>query len=270
MSESRKLGLLAILLTAIAIAGYGQTRQHGSSANMQMAMPPVYLGIDFQLVDAEKAKALKLKETAGLEVTRVRENSPAAKAGIQVQDVILEIGGQKVGGQQQFVDVISSKASGTKITLTISRAGATRTLSATLEPRPQDLVFSALPPGGVFPAIPLSPEDLQAMIAASAPRAGYDGAELSPQLAAFFGVQNGVLVFTVYEKTPAERAGMKAGDIVTKVNGFPVSSPREISAILRQSRKVVSFTVIRNKKEMALNVEISLNRSPFPPDEAVN
>jgi S1-C subfamily serine protease len=63
--------------------------------------------------------------------------------------------------------------------------------------------------------------------------------------------------------TPASRAGLKAGDIVTRVNGTPVTSPREISGLVRVSgKKEISFTVVRNKKEMALKVEIALAQSP--------
>jgi S1-C subfamily serine protease len=115
----------------------------------------------------------------------------------------------------------------------------------------------------------MSAEDLQAMITGDAPRVGFTGEGLGSQLAGYFGVQEGVLVQTVYEKTPAERAGLKAGDVVIKVNGMPVANPHEISGIVRQAKKAVVFTVVRNKKEITLNLEIALTHSPFEND-AVN
>jgi serine protease Do len=96
------------------------------------------------------------------------------------------------------------------------------------------------------------------------PRAGFEGEMLTPQLAEFFGVKQGVLVRTVNGKSPAERAGLKAGDVVTKVNGTPVSSPREVSSLLRASHGKATFTVTRNHKEIMLNVEIAEDRSQSP------
>ncbi len=104
---------------------------------------------------------------------------------------------------------------------------------------------------------------------ADAPAVGFIGAGLNPQIAEFFGVKEGVLVWEVEPKTPGERAGLKAGDIVVKVNGTPVTNPREITGLVRMSgKKTVVFTVVRNKKEMTLNVEVSDSRQS-PPEREV-
>ena len=110
-----------------------------------------------------------------------------------------------------------------------------------------------MPPGGFWDGnSPIS------SLSGSGALVGFEGQSLSPQLAEYFGVKDGVLVWTVGPNTPAQRAGLKAGDIVTKVNGTPVTSPREISGLVRaKGAKMFSFTVIRNKKEISLNVEIS-------------
>jgi serine protease Do len=226
-------------------------------------MAPGYLGVGFQELTPERVKALSLKEPAGVEVTSVTDDAPAAKAGIHVHDVILEVSGQKITNGQDFVDSIQGKTPGTKITLTLWRGSAKQTLSATLERQvmPQ-LPFAAM--------VPISSEDMQALFAGDAWKVGFEGEPLTPQLATFFGVPQGegVLVRTVAEKTPAEKAGLKAGDVVIKVNGMPVSRPGEIVGIVHQSKKVV-FTVVRNRKEITLNVEIAINNNPFEP-EAVN
>jgi serine protease Do len=257
----KKTGLLCIVLAALAIAGFAQTsaRQSARSANLQMAMPAGYLGVGVQEVTPERAKALNLKDDSGMEVTNVTEDGPAAKAGVHVKDVILEVSGQKVDSGEDFLEAIGGKAPGTKVSLTLLRNGAKQTITATLGSRPPNLpttgmMIPPIPPG------PLSPDDIQAMAAGEAPKVGFDGIALSPQLAEYFGVREGVLVSSVSSKTPAEKAGLKAGDVVTKVNGMPVSSPREISGIVRQSKKTVSFTIVRNKKEMTLSIEIARNR----------
>jgi len=252
---------------ALAIVGYGQTtKQRANSANLQVSSG--YLGVGVQGLTDERAKALNLKDNSGVEVKTVTEDAPAARAGIHMSDVILEINGQKVDSSEQFTESIVGKAPGTKISLTVARNGVKQTMAATLGVRPPDLPMNAAPQNGMIPTPfgPMAPGDLQAMITGEAPRIGFLGEGLGSQLAEFFGVQEGVLVQTVYEKTPAERAGLKAGDVVTKVNGMPVASPREISGIVRQAKKTVVFTVVRNKKEITLSLEIALAHSPFESD----
>ena len=61
-----------------------------------------YIGLGVAEIDAERAKALNLKEERGVEVKSVTENSPAAKAGIKTGDMVLEYNGQRVEGMDQF------------------------------------------------------------------------------------------------------------------------------------------------------------------------
>ena len=96
---------------------------------------------------------------------------------------------------------------------------------------------------------------------------GIDGETLTPQLAQYFGVEEGVLVRTVNPRTPAEKAGIKAGDVIVKVNGTPVTSAREISGLLRVGHKPMVFTVVRNRKEITLNVELALEFDPWHEQE---
>jgi S1-C subfamily serine protease len=63
---------------------------------------------------------------------------------------------------------------------------------------------------------------------------------------------------------------LKAGDVVVKVNGTPVTNPREISGLVRAShKKAIAFTVVRNKKEISLNVEIAEDRTNTPGREVL-
>lgn len=252
----KKAGLICMLLAALAFAGHAQTsgRQRARNTNLQVSSASGYLGVGVQ----------DLPDNSGVEVETVTEDAPAARAGIRRKDVIVEFDGQKIDGKDQFTASIIGKAPGTKVNLTVLRNGVRQNIVATLGLRPADLPLSGPQSGMLMPAVPVSPEDLQAMIAADAPKVGFEGEALTPQLAEFFGVHEGVLVRTVTGKTPAERSGLKAGDVVTRVNGIPVTSPREISGIVRQSKKTVVFTIVRNRKEMTLSVEIAWDLySPF-------
>ncbi|HVW12096.1 MAG TPA: PDZ domain-containing protein [Bryobacteraceae bacterium] len=264
----KKAGLVCIVAAAMAIVGYAQTsKSRGHSANLQGQGTFGYLGVGVQDMTPEAVKLFGLKDTAGVIVSWVVAGEAGDKAGVHEHDVILELDGRKVNSRNEFSDIILGKAPGTKINLTILRGSTKQNLTARLTTRPFGLPLevTAAPPGVVGP---LTPEDVQMAIAAAnavpAPRLGFYVMEMMPQLSTFFGVHDGVLVQSVTPGTPAEKAGLKAGDVVTKVNGIPVSTEREIIGIVRQTGgKVVSFTVVRNKKQMTLSLEVAWNRDPF-------
>ncbi len=243
-----------------------------SSGGHLVASKRGWLGVGLGDLTQERAKSLKLKDDSGVEVTHIEQNSPAAKAGLKEHDVITEVNGQAIEDGEQFARTISETSPGSKVGLTIWRNGAKQTVSATLEARPTMMVFgngwsAPMPP---MPPMPAMPEfDGMTFMTGQAPRVGFEGETLTPQLAEFFGVKEGVLVRTVSEKTAASKAGLKAGDVVIKVSGTPVSSTREISGIIRALHKNVTFTVMRNHKEITLNVELAEDRTPGPDREVL-
>ena len=83
------------------------------------------------------------------------------------------------------------------------------------------------------------------------------------QLADFFGVKEGVLVRSVTHESPAEKAGLKAGDVIVKVGDSKVSTSRDVATALRAARpdRGVPVTVVRNKKEVALSVTLEDRRN---------
>ena len=230
-----------------------------------------WLGVGLGDLTAERMKALKLKDDSGVEVTRVEEKSPAAKAGLREHDVILEVNGQKVEEGEEFARTIAEMAPGSKTTLGIWRGGAKQTITATLEARPLQVWYLNNQNGDLMPPLPAMPSMTEgfSIMTGQSPRVGFEGETLTPQLADFFGVKEGVLVRTVSEKTAASKAGLKAGDVIVKVSGTPVSSTREISGIIRALHRNVTFTVIRNHKEVLLNVEIAEERMPSPDREVL-
>jgi len=225
-----------------------------------------YLGVGVAEITEDRAKALKLSNDSGVEVKHVDDDSPASKAGLKESDVILEVNNQKVDDVEQFVKSIGDAGPNAKVELSVWRAGAKQNITATLGAR-RGMAMAMPMPGGGWDGTMVAPrslEDAFPALVGDAPKVGFEGEMLTPQLAEFFGVKEGVLVRTVNTKSAAEKAGLKAGDVVTKVNGTAVTSPREISSLLRASRKTASFTVVRNHKEVTLNVEIAEDHSPGP------
>jgi serine protease Do len=100
---------------------------------------------------------------------------------------------------------------------------------------------------------------------------GVESESLNPQLAEFFGVKEGVLVRSVTKGTAAEKAGLKAGDVITRVGDKNVSSSKDISSALRSVTpgKPFPVTVMRDRKEMTVNATIEEKSSGGGPRRRV-
>ncbi len=215
-----------------------------------------YLGVNLAEIDANRAKELKLKDDYGVEITRVEDNSPAEKAGIKPGDVVLEYNGQRVEGMEQFGRMVRETPAGREVKLTISRNGATQTVAAVLGSR--KVRFPAnFPPGFEMPEFHM-PDIPQIYTATRSAMLGVEAEALGSQLATYFGVKEGVLVRSVLENTPAQKAGIKAGDIITKLDGTAVTTPSELSGAVRaaNAKKTYTVEVMRDRKPLSLTVTV--------------
>jgi len=253
--------LAASALTPAVRAQSGRTRTITTISNSSS-----YLGIGVQDIDEERAKSLKLKETRGTEVTKVLDDSPAAKAGIKVGDVVTEYNGQVVDGQEQLTRLIRETPVGRQVKVVVWRNGASQTLTATTEAA-KSIVFDGgtwIQPEIRVPEITIPPipqiDIPNLYMTYQNPALGIIGESLSQQeqLADFFGVKDGVLVKSVTSNSAAEKAGIKAGDVIIKLDDSKVSTTREITSALRslRTKKTITVTVVRNKKEIPLSVTI--------------
>lgn len=238
-----------------------------------------YLGIGVKEILGERAKELKLKEEAGIEVTFVDSDSPAEKAGLKVGDAVLEYQGNRIEGAEQFVRFVRETPVGRQVKLKIVRNGASQTLAATIGERrggmigmaPKDRERIEQEMARVRERIRAIPEirmpDVpHAVMGWRSGMLGIDGESISDQFADFFGVKEGVLVRGVAKGMPAEKAGIKAGDVIVRVEDTKVQSPRDITAAIRSSRgkKPLKLTLVRQKAETSLDVEIEEERPMAP------
>lgn len=229
-----------------------------------------YLGVGVLDVDSDRAKALKLKEDRGVEVSSVTEGGPADKAGIKQGDVVLEYNGQPVEGIEQFQRLVHETPAGRQVKVEVWRNAAPLTLTATVETRKGfslespdlDINVFGNPPTfdmGSMPAV--APFDMpRIMTITPSRRLGIEGEGLGeePQFAEFLGVKEGVLVKSVAKNSAAEKAGIKAGDVITRIGDTKVFNSHDITGTLRANRQNQTFnvTVVRNKKEMQVTVTI--------------
>lgn len=230
-----------------------------------------YLGVGVQEINGERAKALKLKEEYGVEITRVEDDSPASRAGLQVKDVVLEYNGQRVEGTEQFIRLVRETPANRTVRLSVIRGGSPTTVQAVIGMR-KPAAITGVP----LESFKWKSPDFE-MVMPDIPKAtmswrsftlGVEAESLGEsQLSDYFGVKEGVLVRSVMKNSTAEKAGFKAGDVILKVNETKVTTPRDVTAALRAARsdgkKTFAAVVMREKRETTLTV--NLDDEPAPP-----
>jgi C-terminal processing protease CtpA/Prc len=230
-----------------------------------------WLGVETHEVTPDKAKELKLSAERGVVLGKIVPDSPAAKAGLKENDVVTEVNGQRVEGAAQFRRMIHEIPAGRSIQLTVWRDGRSQTVSATLgksEERRRAMKMVAPTPGAFafrmpeIPDIPSMEWNGNMLFGGGQPRLGIDAEDLSGQLGAFFGAPEGegILVRDVNSGSSAEKAGVKAGDVITSLNGERIRTVGELREKLSAKRddkdRTVKLGVLRNKSELSLNVEL--------------
>ena len=224
-----------------------------------------WLGVEIAEVTPERARDLKLPAVRGVIVQGVEADGPGSKAGLKENDVILQYDGQTVEGTVQFRRLVRETPPGRTVSLSILRNGKSQTLSVELgsssaffekemEGRMGDFGPHVIAPNFDFHFGPMEHMGLMA------PRLGISAEDLSGQLGAYFGVPNGtgVLVREVQPRTPAEKAGLKAGDVILSVDGKTIRTVEDLREQLREKRdqESVNLGVLRKGAQMTLPVGI--------------
>jgi serine protease Do len=190
-------------------------------------------------------------------VSSVAENSPADKAGLKENDVILEINGVRVEGTLQFGRLVSETPPGRAVTLKIVRDGKRMDIKATIGSRETVLRGPGLR-GSLQIPLPEVRIPPVAVTISGFSALGVSVQSLSKQLGEYFGVTDGhgALITTVRPDTPAARAGLHAGDVIVAVDDREVSSPRDLSRALSGKEGDVSLTIIREKQRQTVRVTL--------------
>ncbi|HUE86864.1 MAG TPA: PDZ domain-containing protein [Vicinamibacterales bacterium] len=226
----------------------------------------------------------------GVRVAEVDQDSPASNAGLQAGDIIVEVDGERVRSARQFARLIQETAEGRSVALGVLRAGTRQTVNVTpesrgfwvgfdgdalgreiarLEPRLRELEprLRELEPrlrefrfNGPFDF------DFDALPRITSPRGrlGVRLNELTPQLAEYFGAaEGGVLVTSVTKDSPADKAGLKAGDVITTIDGERVRRTEDVIDELRNKEGDVTVGILRDKEEATLKATIEARPRVF-------
>jgi len=223
-----------------------------------------WLGVGVSEVTAAKVKDLKLPAERGVLLGKVVPDSPAAKAGLKENDVITEINGQRVEGTEQFRRMIREIPTGRTAQVTVWRDGRAQTLNVTIGKAESHHTTTFISPGTFAFHVPEMPQlnDLMEIgpWVGGKPRLGIDAEDLEGEFGNYFGAPEGegILVRGVFADSPAAKAGLKAGDVITSVDGDRVRSVGELreKMVEKKSAKSVKLGLLRNKAPLTLDVEI--------------
>lgn len=231
-----------------------------------------YLGVDTRDVTTDRMAPLKLKDESGVEITMVDQDAPAGKAGLKEKDVILTFNGQKVEGVEQLRRMIHEVPPGRQASLGISRDGQLMNVPVTLGDRKlamknnirKRMVIAGPNSMPAMPSFPSMDMDIPSVnVFMTAARGGVMVETLTPQLADFFGVKGGggVLIRSVDKGSAAESAGLKAGDVIVRVDKENISDVGDWRRITRARAGTASVVVVRDKREVNLNMKFPERKS---------
>jgi serine protease Do len=257
---------LVVLGVVYAPSIYGQS-SNGGAANRS-----------YMVLDGRGSElGIRVDDTGdGVRVGEVSPNGPAEKAGVKAGDIIVSFDGERVRSGRQLSRLVRETAGGKTVTARIRRAGAEKDLQITpaesagtfqwsgnwndLNDRLRDLNdrFQSRE----FDRMRNFNFDFNFPEMLSGRRLGVTTQDLTDQLAKYFGVDDGVLVTAVTDGSAAEKAGLRAGDVITAIDGHKVTSREDLVRELRAGTSDdVSIGIVRDKKESTVKAKPGVMRS---------
>lgn len=220
-----------------------------------------YLGVQITGVTPEQVSALRLQDSSGAVITYVDQDGPACRAGLLENDVVVAFNGSKVDGPEQLQGLIHTSPPQKPVTLTIIRNAQRKDVKVTLgtwRVASNTRGFSAFAMSPPPPRAAYVPDVEIPSFAMLSARHGLVVESLSPQLADFFGVPrgHGVLIRSVEGGSPAAAAGLKAGDVVIKVNNETVHDMADWQRSMRTNATKVSVGILRDKREQTVVINL--------------
>ncbi len=194
-----------------------------------------WLGVGIQDLDSD------LKEYYGIDqgvlVTGVFPDHPAEAAGIQANDIILSINGEKVGTTRSLSQMVSGLGVGENAVIEIFRDGEIQKIDATIGKRDDDPLAAAMPPATAL---------------------GIHVTGVTPEIARRLNMREamGVIVESVDSGSIGARAGIRVGDVILEVNRAPVGSPSDFSRIIDElgEKDPIQLIIRRAQRVMVVTI----------------
>ncbi len=208
-----------------------------------------WLGVSIQDMDENTAKALGLEDAKGALISSVMDGDPAAKAGVEVGDVVQAVNGEQVKNASGLLRAIAGIKPGGKAELQVWRRGAALTLTAMLSQRDHAKLSKAQT--GAQQAEPARTE------------LGMVLKPVNPEEAKALNLPDaGLLVTQVEADSPAEEAGMRSGDVILQAGQKPVNSAAAFDSIVDENRAkgVIMLLVSRDKRTLFRTIAVPEKR----------
>lgn len=254
MNQTRLLKGGAILVTALLLLGFVQ----------QIQSKPVesrgYLGVYLENLDDETRESLGYKDAGGVFVDGVVEDSPAEEAGLEDGDIIVKFGDKAVMDEAELRDLIAQTKSGDKVEVEVFREGGTKTLAVEMGAK-SDLE-------GMTMFMKGPQEKMMKLKMMKQPCCGSCGAwlgveiqDINEQLGEYFKVKDGegVLVSSVIDDSPAKKAGIKAGDVIVKIDDQATAEASELKKVLcgKKAGDEVAVELVRGGKTKKFKIQLA-------------
>jgi membrane-associated protease RseP (regulator of RpoE activity) len=260
--RTKVLVALGVVLAIVAIAGLASLRaQEAQEAPRAIAIGSGgYLGVYLEDVDDAAVDRLGLREERGALIADLAEDGPAAKAGLLKDDVVIGFNGESVQSVAELTRMVRETPPGRSASLEVVRDGQSRQLSVELGERPGIVwVGPDVDREHRMFVVPGDEEHGVHRLFAFGGRGrlGVQLQSLGEQLAEYFGVEGGALVASVREDSPAAAAGLKAGDVITRVGDRAIDEVGDaVEAIHEAEAGSLSLTVVRSGQTRTLTAEL--------------
>jgi serine protease Do len=256
-----RLLLLVLGAITLAVPTFAQTRNRDVGADVFRSFGVgSEIGVSVRELSSEEISKARLERAGGVYVQNVREESPASRSGIRSGDIIVSVDGERVRGVNHFARLVSESPAGRAVRTEIVRETVRQVIEVTPVASEQ---FALLPEirEELERRLRTLPRDLELELPAlrtSRTRLGMTMMSLTDQLATYFGVKEGVLVSSVEAGSPASEAGIRAGDVITAVDGRAVRSQIDVVTAARNAARgsILDVRLVRDRKEVALKIVI--------------
>ena len=236
----------------------------GAAGQLQLisTRPPVYLGAQFGAVTDSLAASFGLTTTLGLHVQEVGPDTPAAKAGLQMDDVLLAIDRQQIRDLDQMLKILSAKQAGDTVKIVYFRHGKQVTGYLTLGKPPDLLPVAANTTATLAPAVTLPAQTVTGPVSLGAELQNIDAA-----LKTQFKLANkrGVIISAVTPASPAAQAGLVPGDVIVRCDKTTVNDLKQFQKLMAGAQSGVPINLRINRAGQEQDLTLTLGAAPVAP-----
>ena len=242
----RTIGLAIFSLTLLTVAPLLRADDDEADERGFLGVYPVNL-------DDQKREALDFEKGNGVLIEDVVAEGPADKAGLEAGDIITKLDGKPVAASDELIALLKNHKPGDEISVTVRRQKNDKTLTVRLGEAPDDddMVYGG--PRAFTHRIEIG-------------KGGWLGVgliNLEEQLAEYFGVKSGALVESVGKDSPAEKAGIKAGDVIVRIDDEEVESDDDLREAVREHNPGDKVKIKLVRKGAEMEVSATLDEKQF-------